>query len=74
MKRSEMVNLIAGYLEGPFTHGANWEDSEIREYASTILLALEKSGMLPPKRTKNTSWNGKKINLGNTWEPEDEEK
>ena len=69
MKRSEMVNLIAEYLEGPFTHGANWEDSEIREYASNILLAMEEVGMLPPALSSLNFTD----TYGHEWESEDEE-
>lgn len=70
MKRSEMVNYIAGILS---THDklSNQHPLEFVEYASYMLNMIEDAGMLPPYHGEGKS--SYEIVMGadvNTWEPE----
>lgn len=60
MKRSQMLEFIKSFMI----------DGNYRNYTTTeadeLLDMLEFQGMLPPEAAD--------FNLGNTWEPEDEEK
>jgi len=64
MKRSRAVRIIYDLLHGESFASCEYTDTE--NYASIILLELEKAGMLPP-----FTYLKKLGTLDTAWEPED---